>query len=119
MSYTAKDLNPLVRGDDWKIKLNITEDGAIVNITGYEYWFTLKTDIDSVDPGQLQVSTTATGTDATNGIVYISVPNTSTYNLTAGTYNYDVQQADTSSPQIIKTILLGKVKVVKDVTRSI
>lgn len=117
MAYTAKDLNPLVRGDDWKIKLNITEDGSIVNITGYTYWLTLKSDIDSVDPGQLQVSTVASGANAVNGIVYITIPHTST-NITAQTYNYDVQQADTSSPIIISTILLGKVKVVKDVTRT-
>jgi len=117
MSYTAKDLNPLVRGDDWSIKLTVTENNSIVNITNYTYWFTLKSDIDSSDPGQLQVSTVASGVNATNGIVYINVPHAST-NITAQTYNYDVQQADTSSPPIIKTILLGKVKVVKDVTRS-
>lgn len=116
MSYTSKDLSPLVRGDDWTIKLNITENNAVVNITGYEYWFTLKSNIDTSDPGQVQVSTIASGTNATNGIVYINVPNASTYNLTTGTYNYDVQQIDTSNK--VTTILLGKVKVVKDVTRS-
>lgn len=117
MSYTAKDLNPLVRGDDWSIKLNITENNSPVNITGYTYWLTLKSDIDSSDPGQLQISTVATSPNSNSGIVYINVPHTST-NITAQTYNYDVQQVDTSSPTIIKTILLGKVKVVKDVTRS-
>jgi hypothetical protein len=117
MSYTAKDLSPLVRGDDWSIKLTITENSSVVNITGYTYWLTLKSDIDSVDPGQLQISTVASGANATNGIVYINVPHAYT-NITAQTYNYDVQQADTSSPTIIKTILLGKVKVVKDVTRT-
>lgn len=116
MSYTSKDLSPLVRGDDWTLKLNITENGTVVNITGYEYWFTLKSNIDTADPGQVQVSTIATGANATNGIVYINVPNASTYSVVPGTYNYDVQQIDTSNK--ITTILLGKVKVVKDVTRS-
>lgn len=117
MSYTAKDLSPLVRGDDWKIKLTITENGSAVNITGYTYWFTLKTNIDDADPGALQVSIVASGADAANGIVYITAPNSIT-NIVAQTYNYDVQQVDTSSPQNIRTVLLGKVKVVKDVTRS-
>ena len=117
MSYTAKDLNPLVRGDDWSIKLTITENSLPVNITGYTYWLTLKSDIDSVDPGQLQISTVATSPNSTSGIVYINVPHAST-NITAQTYNYDVQQVNTSSPSIVKTILMGKVKVVKDVTRS-
>ena len=117
MSYTAKDLNPLVRGDDWSIKLTITENSLPVNITGYTYWLTLKSDIDSVDPGQLQISTVATSPNSISGIVYINVPHAST-NITAQTYNYDVQQVNTSSPSIVKTILMGKVKVVKDVTRS-
>lgn len=117
MTYTAKDLSPLVRGDDWSIKLTITENNSPVNITGYTYWFTLKSNIDSSDPGELQVSIVASGANATNGIVYITVPHAST-NITAQTYNYDVQQEDTSSPKTIKTILIGKVKVVKDVTRS-
>jgi len=116
MSYTSKDLSPLVRGDDWTIKLNITENSAVVNITGYEYWLTLKSNIDTADPGQVQVSIVASGANATNGIVYITVPNATTYNVTPGTYNYDVQQIDTANK--ITTILLGKVKVVKDVTRS-
>ena len=81
MSYTAKDLTPLVRGDDWSIKLTITENGSVVNITGYTYWLTLKSDIDSVDPGQLQISTVASGANATNGIVYINVPHASTTSL--------------------------------------
>jgi hypothetical protein len=117
MSYTAKDLSPLVRGDDWSIKLTITENSAPVVITGYTYWLTLKTDIDSSDPGQLQISTVATSPNSASGIVYLNVPHAST-NITPQTYNYDVQQVDTSSPTIIKTILLGKVKVVKDVTRT-
>lgn len=117
MSYTAKDLLPLVRGDDWKIKLTILEDGVPVNITGYTYWFTLKVNIDDPDPGALQISVVASGADAANGIVYITVPNFST-NIATQSYRYDVQQIDTSSPVVIRTVLLGKVKVVKDVTRS-
>ena len=117
MSYTARDLNPLVRGDDWSIKLTITENSAVVNITGYTYKFTLKSDIDSADPGQLQITTVATSPDSNTGIVYINAPHTST-NITPQTYNYDIQQVDTSSPTVVKTILLGKVKVVRDVTRT-
>lgn len=116
MSYIAKDLSPLVRGDDWKIRLVITENNQPINITGYEYWFTLKQNIDSPDPGQIQVISLPSGQDATNGILNILVPNTNTSTLAAGTYFYDVQQIDVSDQ--IRTILLGKVRVVKDVTRT-
>lgn len=116
MSYTAKDLAPLVRGDDWKLRLVITENNQPIDITGYEYWFTLKSNIDSADPGQIQVIANPSGVDATNGIVNILVSHYSTYNIPAGTYHYDVQQIDIFTQ--IKTILLGKVRVVKDVTRN-
>jgi hypothetical protein len=116
MSYTSKDLSPLVRGDDWTIKLVITSNGAPVNITGYSFWFTLKVDIDSADPGNLQVTASSTGSNATSGILYINVNRTLTANLVPQTYNYDVQQIDTGNK--VQTLLIGKVKVVKDITRS-
>jgi hypothetical protein len=46
----------------------------------------------------------------------INVPKASTDGLTSGTYNYDVQQVDDSAN--VQTLLIGKVKVVKDITRS-
>lgn len=117
MSYTAKDLNPLVRGDDWTIKVVVKQNGSVVNITGYTFYFTLKADIDAPDPGNLQVTATSSGSNATQGIVYINVDSTLTNNLVPQTYNYDVQQIDDTGN--VQTLLIGKVKVVKDVTRSI
>jgi hypothetical protein len=116
MSYTSKDLSPLVRGDDWTIKLVITSNGTPVNITGYSFWFTLKADIDTADPGNLQVTASSTGSNATSGILYINVSSTLTGNLIPQTYNYDIQQIDTGNK--VQTLLIGKVKVVKDITRS-
>jgi len=121
MSYTSRDLAPLVRGDDWTIKLTVSDSGTPLNITGYTYWFTLKDNIDDADPGALQVSVTpnvlGSPTEASQGIVYIVADKTNTDTVTPGTYNYDVQQIDPSGK--VQTLLIGKVKVVKDVTRSI
>jgi|SRR6056300_47915 len=117
MSYTTKDLPSLVRGDDWTLKLNITSNGSALDITGYTFWMTLKSDIDMADPGDLQVTATqADPTDAAAGIIYITAPRTDTGSLEPGTYNYDVQQVDSLGN--VQTLLIGKVKVVKDVTRS-
>jgi hypothetical protein len=56
MSYESKDLPPFVRGDDWTIKLNIKDSNKqAVDITGYTYYMTLKSDIDSADPGDLKL----------------------------------------------------------------
>lgn len=121
MSYTARDLSPLVRGDDWKIKLTLTSNNSVLDITGYTYYFTLKDNIDDADPGVLQVTATpsvaTSPTEASQGIIYITAARSLTNSLTAQTYHYDVQQKDTSGD--VQTLLLGKVKVVKDVTRTV
>lgn len=118
MSFTAKDLSPLVRGDDWTIKLTITSGNSAVDITGYSYYFTLKDNIDDLDAAAaLQVTATATAPDSSSGIIYIVATNAETDGLEANkTYNYDIQQTDLAGN--ISTLLIGKVKVVKDVTRT-
>jgi|TARA_R110000796_G_scaffold13720_2_gene44118 hypothetical protein len=121
MSYTARDLSNLVRGDDWTIKLVVNSSGSALNITGYTYWFTLKSNVDDADPGDLQVSVvpdvTGSPTEASQGIIYIKAGKALTNALTPGTFNYDVQQVDGAGN--VQTLLIGKVKVVKDITRSV
>ncbi|HAW05865.1 MAG TPA: hypothetical protein DCW83_14355 [Saprospirales bacterium] len=121
MSYTQRDLSPLVRGDDWTLKLVLTSDSSVLDITGYTFWFTLKSNVEDADPGALQVtatpSTATSPTEASQGILYINASKTLTDGLAPGTYNYDVQQIDGSNK--VQTLLIGKVKVVKDITRSI
>lgn len=121
MTYTARDLDPFVRGDDWTLKLVLTDsNNSALDITGNTYRFTLKANIDDADPGALQVSATPSildsPTEASQGILYITVADTLTDPLEARTYNYDVQQRDSTGK--IQTLLIGKVKVVKDVTRT-
>ena len=121
MSYTQRDLSPLVRGDDWTLKLVLTSDSSVLDITGYTFWFTLKSNVEDADPGALQVtatpSTATSPTEASQGILYINASKTLSDGLAPGTYNYDVQQIDGSNK--VQTLLIGKVKVVKDITRSI
>lgn len=118
MSFTAKDLQPLVRGDDWNLKLTLTSESNPVDITGYGYYFTLKENIDNIDAdAALQISITAALPDSALGIVTISATNAETNNLIANkTYFYDIQQTDTGGN--VQTLLIGKVKIVKDVTRT-
>lgn len=117
MSYTEKDLPSLVRGDDWALKLNITSAGSVVDITGYTFWMTLKSDIDMADPGDLQVTATPlNSSDAEAGIIYIAAPKTKTSLLEPGNYSYDIQQVDGLGN--VQTLLIGKVRVIKDITRN-
>lgn len=117
MSYTAKDLSPLVRGDDWALKLVITSNNVPVDITGYTFWMTLKSDSDMNDPGDLQVTTAAlTPEDAAAGIVYIVAAKTITDSLTPANYYYDIQQVDSLGN--VQTLMIGRVRVIKDITRN-
>ena len=117
MAYTIQHLPPFVRGDDWTLKITLTSNDVAIDITDYVYWMTLKADVDTPDPGDLQVTAIPlTPQDAANGIVYIVVPRSLTEPLEADTYHYDVQQVDNLGN--VQTLLMGKVKVVKDVTRS-
>jgi hypothetical protein len=121
MSYTQRDLSPLVRGDDWTLKLVLTSDNSVLDITGYTFWFTLKANVDDADPGALQVTatpdTSGNPSEASQGILYIRASRTLTDTLQTQNYNYDVQQVDDEGN--VQTLLIGKVKVVKDITRSI
>lgn len=117
MSFTAKDLDPLVRGDDWSLKLNITSSNSAKNITGFTYYWTLKENVDDSDSAAaLQVTASPSGSAATAGEVVLTASAAVTTQITPQTYNYDVQQVNDTGA--VQTLLIGKIKVVKDITRS-
>ena len=117
MAVTVRDLNDLVRGDDWSIKLTLASGGSAIDITGFTFYFTLKSNINDPDPGDLQVTASSSGQDAQDGIVYITVADSITSGLVPQKYKYDVQQIDSGGS--VKTLLLGNVKVIQDVTLTI
>ena len=121
MAFKSLDLSPFARGDTWTTKFTLTDSSNTpLDITGFTYWLTLKINQDDADPGVAQQSVLATGTDATNGIVYITFQPSVTYTLTPRRYYYDLQQVDptSGSPAQITTLLIGKVKVATDITRT-
>ena len=75
--------------------------------------------MDDADPGVLQTTAVpASVPDAQAGIIIVTVPKETSINIPAGVnYNYDLQQVDNTGA--VQTLLIGKVKVVKDVTQSI
>jgi len=92
------------QGDSKVIKI---EYGTGVDITGWKFWFTMKTELDA-STIIAQVSTTA-GDDALddvlNGLVYITLDSSTSYDITPGKYYYDVQVSKGGNPPVIKTIL--------------
>jgi hypothetical protein len=119
MSFTSYDLKPFARGDTWTTKFTVTDaNDNPIDITGLTYWLTLKTNTDNADPGAAQVSSIATSPDSNSGIVYMTMQPSTTGTLTPGTYKYDFQQVDNQSPAVVSTLLIGKVRVAADVTRT-
>ncbi len=112
-----KDLSTQVRGDTWSFSFTIQDyTGAAENITSYEYWFTLKSNPDDTDAnavlqeGPIIIS-------AQNGVigkVYIEIPASQTFYIAPKTYYYDLQEVTPAG--VVSTLLLGKIKVIKDVT---
>jgi len=115
--YTEKNLDNQVRGDTWVLTFNIQNSaGAPENITGNDYWLTLKSSIDDTDAtAALQIGPVVAGSpDAALGILTVVVLPADTELLEAKTYFYDLQEVNASNE--VTTLLIGKVKVVKDVT---
>lgn len=110
-----RDLNELVRGDTWTMKITLTDEGTPIDVTGNKFWVTLKLDPEATDEeADATTEVTASGADAQNGIVHLVLDAAATVDLTLGRYYYDIQrQVDNA----VQTLLYGRVKVVRDITR--
>ena len=119
MSYIQQDLTPQARGDTWNLKFLIQDvDANPIDITGNQYWFTLKSDINLLDEqAELQVGPVSAGSpDASQGIISLTIPGGATNALEPRTYNYDVQEIDSNGR--VNTLLIGKIRIKADITRT-
>lgn len=93
----AKYIHDFRAGDDYSLKLTCKDNAGLpANITGYKFWFFLKSNFEDLDNAAvLQFSTTAgdnVNDDVVNGICYIYVPSTLTKTIPTGKYFYEIQQ---------------------------
>jgi hypothetical protein len=114
MAFTVYNFPNQVRGDSWTFEITIQDqNNQAVDISSNEYWLTLKSNIDQTDnEAALQIGPIAGGA---GGVVIISATPLET-EITPQTYSYDLQEVTSTGK--VNTLLLGKVKVVKDVTRT-
>lgn len=102
------------RGDTLALNLVLTDsDGAVIDITGYTFFFTVKQNDDDSDSSALIAENQTSHTIATAGTSNITVNATATV-LTAGDYPYDVQMKDASGS--ITTLIKGDLIIRQDVT---
>ena len=98
--YIEKNLDNQVRGDTWELTFNIqTSAGVAENITGNDYWLTLKSAIDDTDAtAALQIGPVVAGSpDASLGILTVVVLPEDTELLEAKTYFYDLQEVNAAN----------------------
>lgn len=111
------ELFTMYRGDDYTVKLTFTDEATNpIDITGWSLKSTMKLSPEMSDDADRVVKVDLaplTGTDASNGIAYITYPHEQTKNMVSGTYYLDVQKEHLGA---VATVLKGTVVVDPDVT---
>ena len=119
-SSTTPVLFEMFRGNDIGFLVKIRDSaGAAVNITGWQFFTTMKRgptgDDDNAAPVQVN-SGELSGADAENGDYYLLLPSAQTKNLGPGLYYIDVKQC---VDEIYTTTIYGRVRVTATVTQRI
>jgi hypothetical protein len=83
------------RNNDRSLKLVVKKDGAVVDITGWTFRFAVKLKRnDSNDDAMINTLVTASGGDATTGIVKIPINASDTKEKSVGIYYWDILVKD-------------------------
>lgn len=100
------------QGADWGRTLQLYAEDAVMPLTGYSFAGKIRQEKGSTLT--MAVFTTAI-TNAAQGIIYISLANSVTSTLTAGTAYYDVEMTYPDSTKI--RLLEGMINITREVTR--
>jgi hypothetical protein len=113
-----QQLFEMYRGDDYTIKLTFTDEFDVpIDVTGWVLKASLKISPEMEDDADHVVTVdlaALTGTDATNGIAYITFPHEQTKDMVSCTYYIDVQKEYLGA---VVTVLMGTITVKSDVTK--
>lgn len=102
------------RGDTFKLSFTVkTAAGVAIDITGYTFWLTLKTDLSKTDAQATKQVERTTHDDAANGKTSLTIDPADTKNY-LGCYFYDVQIKTPAG--IVETFQDGVVVFDDDVT---
>lgn len=104
----------IYKGDTVNIDLTITDsDGNVIDITGYKFYFTVKSNDTDSDNDALIKEDVTSHTAATSGQTRITLSKTDT-DIATGNHYYDIQMKDVSDN--ITTITKDRFYVTQDVT---
>jgi hypothetical protein len=112
MAQPADQDLTITRGDTETLVVTITTDGTTaVDVTGRTYRAQVRTQQDSTT---IKASFTCTVTNGPLGQVTCVLSATSSADLSAGLYFWDLEE---NASNVISTILAGNITVLADVTR--
>ncbi|MBF0181326.1 MAG: hypothetical protein HQM03_14990 [Magnetococcales bacterium] len=109
------------RGDTQVFPLQITSVGnAPVDITGHEWWFTMKRSADEQDRDAVFQKRIVfpPGDQSTVGEGALVLHSSETRAIEPGIYLYDMQHVIPGFPPIVATLMSGQINVLADITRS-
>ena len=105
-------------GDDKEYAVAFTDgDGVAIDITGWTVILTIKDNEDDGDADALVQVKQTSHTNPTAGQTTITIPRSTTIDLTAGSYYYDIQITNATGK--VKTITKGSANILKHITHAI
>ena len=99
------------QGSDFSLQLTVQDGGVAKNLTGYSVRGQIRT---TVDASAIAASFTGTVTNASGGILTVTLPFSTTDDLSAGMYNYDTELFNGGS---VQKLIKGTATVLGEVTR--
>jgi hypothetical protein len=99
------------QGSDFSLQLTVQEDGAAKDLTGFSARAQMRPTIDSTT---LTATFTCTITNASNGILTMALPYSTTENINVGQYHYDLELFTNVTSQ---RLIQGTATVTGEVTR--
>jgi len=117
MAETIKDLE-VIQTDTKTYKVVVTENGAVVDISGHILFFTVKAKLTDADTAALISKTVTCPHNAASeaGIGYITLSSTDT-NIASSNYTYDIKYQNSTG--LRKTIISGEYQVNTTVTKRL
>jgi len=101
------------QGSDFAINFTVKEDGSVKNLTGYSARAQMRTSKASTS---IAATFTCNIASPTNGTVTMSLPNSTSSGLTAGTFVYDLEIFTANNASVTR-LIQGSVDLTQEVTR--
>lgn len=87
----------ITRNNDRNLPITVKKDGAVIDITGWKFFLTVKKNPEDTDEQAIISKTVETHDDAVNGSTHIAINAADTAEESVGYYKFDILAVDASS----------------------